>query len=133
MSKKLQQISVPLISVFLGILLGAIVMWVFGYDAIWGYEELFYTAFGSLRGIGEIFRAMGPLILIGLGFAVASRAGFFNVGLPGQALVGWIFERLVCSFKSRHATSLDDYLYNSYRLSCWWDCRSDSRSFKSLF
>ena len=46
MSKKLQQISVPLISVFLGILLGAIVMWIFGYDAIWGYEELFYTAFG---------------------------------------------------------------------------------------
>jgi len=90
MSKKLQQISVPLISVFLGILLGAIVMWIFGYDAIWGYEELFYTAFGSLRGIGEIFRAMGPLILIGLGFAVASRAGFFNVGLPGQALAGWI-------------------------------------------
>ncbi len=43
MSKKLQQISVPLISVFLGILLGAIVMWIFGYDAIWGYEELFYT------------------------------------------------------------------------------------------
>ena len=34
MSKKLQQISVPLISVFLGILLGAIVMWIFGYDAI---------------------------------------------------------------------------------------------------
>ncbi|VQD28604.1 sugar ABC transporter permease [Streptococcus pneumoniae] len=88
MSKKLQQISVPLISVFLGILLGAIVMWIFGYDAIWGYEELFYTAFGSLRGIGEIFRAMGPLVLIGLGFAVASRAGFFNVGLPGQALAG---------------------------------------------
>ena len=43
-------------------LLGAIVMWIFGYDAIWGYEELFYTAFGSLRGIGEIFRAMGPLV-----------------------------------------------------------------------
>ena len=52
MSKKLQQISVPLISVILGILLGAIVMWIFGYDAIWGYEELFYTAFGSVRGIG---------------------------------------------------------------------------------
>ena len=51
---------------------------------------MFYTAFGSLRGIGEIFRAMGPLVLIGLGFAVASRAGFFNVGLPGQALAGWI-------------------------------------------
>ena len=90
MSKKTQQITVPLISVVLGILLGAIIMWVFGYDAIWGYEELFKTAFGSLRSLGEISRAMGPLVLIALGFAVASRAGFFNVGLPGQALAGWL-------------------------------------------
>ena len=90
MSKKTQQIAVPLISVVLGILLGAIIMWIFGYDAIWGYEELFKTAFGSLRSLGEISRAMGPLMLIALGFAVASRAGFFNVGLPGQALGGWI-------------------------------------------
>lgn len=90
MSKKLQQIAVPLISVLLGILLGALIMFIFGYDPVWGYEGLFQVAFGSVKNIGEIFRAMGPLILIGLGFAVASRAGFFNVGLPGQALSGWI-------------------------------------------
>ena len=71
-------------------------MWIFGYDAIWGYEELFYTAFGSLHGIGEIFRAMGPLVLIGLvlplpvaqvsltsGFLVRLwQVGFSVVGLP---------------------------------------------------
>ncbi len=72
-------------------------MWIFGYDAIWGYEELFYTAFGSVRGIGEIFRAMGPLILIALGFAVY-RAGFFNVGLSGQALAGWASGWFALSF-----------------------------------
>ena len=44
MTKKTQQIAVPLISVVLGILLGAIIMWIFGYDAIWGYEELFKAA-----------------------------------------------------------------------------------------
>lgn len=88
--EKFLPVLVPLISVVLGILLGAIIMWIFGYDAIWGYEELFKTAFGSLRSLGEISRAMGPLMLIALGFAVASRAGFFNVGLPGQALGGWI-------------------------------------------
>ena len=89
-SGNVQQIYVPLISIFLGIILGAIIMWIFGYDALWGYEELFKTAFGSIKSVGEIFRAMGPLVLIALGFAVASRAGFFNVGLPGQALAGWI-------------------------------------------
>ncbi|WMB28778.1 ABC transporter permease [Streptococcus didelphis] len=65
-------------------------MFIFGYDPIWGYEGLFQTAFGGLKNIGEIFRAMGPLILIALGFTVASRAGFFNIGLSGQALAGWI-------------------------------------------
>ncbi|AUO80393.1 Sugar ABC transporter permease [Streptococcus agalactiae] len=67
-----------------------IIMLIFGYDPLWGYEGLFQTAFGSIKNIGEIFRAMGPLILIALGFSVASRAGFFNIGLPGQALSGWI-------------------------------------------
>ena len=65
-------------------------MWIFGYDAIWGYEELFDTAFGSLRGLEKSSVLWGLWSLIGLGSAVASRAGFFNVGLPGQALAGWI-------------------------------------------
>lgn len=90
MSKHLQKISVPLISVLLGLLLGAVVMFLFGYDPFWGYEGLFSNAFGSLKNVGEILRSMGPLILTGLGFAVASRAGFFNIGLSGQAYAGWI-------------------------------------------
>lgn len=90
MSKQVQRMAVPLISVFLGLLLGALIMLIFGYDPIWGYEGLFTTAFGSLKNIGEIVRAMAPLILVALGFTVASRAGFFNVGLSGQAYAGWI-------------------------------------------
>lgn len=90
MSKKTQKWAVPLIAVFLGMLLGAILMLAFGYNPLWAYNDLLYTAFGSVKNIGEIFRAMGPLILIALGFSVASKAGFFNVGLPGQALIGWV-------------------------------------------
>lgn len=90
MSKRMQHILVPIISVILGLVLGALIMIVFGYDPIWGYEGLFQIAFGSVKNIGEILRAMGPLILIALGFTVASRAGFFNIGLSGQAYAGWI-------------------------------------------
>lgn len=72
MSKNAQKIAVPLISVLLGFLLGAIIMVIFGYDPIWGYEGLFQIAFGSVKNIGEIFRSMGPLILIALGFTVAN-------------------------------------------------------------
>ncbi|WP_438467385.1 ABC transporter permease [Streptococcus pluranimalium] len=90
MSKRMQHILVPIISVILGLVLGALIMLVFGYDPIWGYEGLFQIAFGNVKNIGEILRAMGPLILIALGFTVASRAGFFNIGLSGQAYAGWI-------------------------------------------
>ena len=91
MLKKYQNLILPLLAVVSGLVLGSIVMLIFGYDPIWGYEELFYSAFGTIKSVGEIFRAMAPLIFTALGFAVASRAGFFNVGLSGQAYVGWIF------------------------------------------
>ncbi|NQM13736.1 ABC transporter permease [Streptococcus suis] len=91
MLKKYQTILFPLLAAISGLVLGAIIMFIFGYDPIWGYEELFYSAFGNIKSIGEIFRAMAPLIFTALGFAVASRAGFFNVGLSGQAYVGWVF------------------------------------------
>lgn len=42
------------------------------------------------KSIGEIFVTAGPLIFTGLGFAVANSAGFFNIGLSGQALCGWV-------------------------------------------
>ena len=44
MNKNLKQIAVPLVSVLLGLVLGAIIMWAFSYDAFWGYELLFKKA-----------------------------------------------------------------------------------------
>ena len=107
MSKKTQNWAVPLIAVLLGMLIGAVLMLIFGYDPFWAYYDLFSTAFGSLKNIGEILRAMSPLILIALGFSVASKAGFFNVGLPGQALAGW-------------TKSSFSFLYSNHRSSSWW-------------
>ena len=52
MNKNTRQIAIPFISVILGIILGAVIMWIFGYDALWGYEELFKTAFGSIKNVG---------------------------------------------------------------------------------
>lgn len=90
MTKKTQTWAVPVIAVLLGLLAGAILMLIFGYNPIFAYNDLLYKAFGSVKGIGEILATMAPLILVGLGFAVSSKAGFFNVGLPGQALAGWV-------------------------------------------
>ena len=90
MSNKTKQILVPLIAIFCGFLLGAIVMLAFGYNPLWGYQDLFISALGNARAIGETLQTAGPLILTALSFAVAMKAGLFNIGMSGQALAGWI-------------------------------------------
>lgn len=84
------KILVPVLSVLLGFLLGAVIMLIFGYDPILGYQAMFETAFRSRQNMSEILVSAAPLIFTALGFAVASTAGFFNIGLSGQAMAGWI-------------------------------------------
>ncbi len=59
MSKK-YKLSSSLIAVLLGMLIGAVLMLIFGYDPFLAIYDLFTTAFGSLKNIGEILRAMSP-------------------------------------------------------------------------
>lgn len=96
-ANRVKSILVPVLSVILGLFVGAIIMWISGYDAIAGYQTLLNSAFinpstGYLnpKSIGEIFVTAAPLIFTGLGFSVANSAGFFNIGLSGQALCGWV-------------------------------------------
>ncbi|MFV0558680.1 MAG: ABC transporter permease [Enterococcus sp.] len=96
-SEKIRNALVPIIAVVLGFIIGGIVMAAFGYDPIAGYNQMFSTAFlnpqtGAInpKNIGEIFVTAGPLIFTALGFSVANSAGFFNIGLSGQALCGWV-------------------------------------------
>ena len=81
---------VSLLSVLIGLLFGAIVMVAFKYDPIAGYKALLEGAVGNPFNIGQTIRAATPLILTGLGFSIAYTAGFFNIGLSGQALFGWL-------------------------------------------
>src|SRR5574341_273088 len=62
----LKKTLVPLIAILFGFILGALIMLGFGYNPLWGYEDLLTAAFGTTKAIGEIFRSMGPLILTAL-------------------------------------------------------------------
>jgi simple sugar transport system permease protein len=81
---------VPIISVVFGFVLGAIIMLVFGYHPLQGYEQMLQSSLGSPLSIGGTLLNATPLIFTALGFAVANSAGFFNIGLSGQALAGWV-------------------------------------------
>lgn len=96
-SAKIRNILVPIIAVLLGFIIAGIIMAAFGYSPIAGYTQMFQTVFKNpqtgglnLRNIGEIFVSAAPLIFTALGFSVANSAGFFNIGLSGQALAGWV-------------------------------------------
>ncbi|WP_404452681.1 ABC transporter permease [Virgibacillus necropolis] len=89
-SNKLFNILVPVISVLLGLISGAILMLVFGYNPIEGYLALWNGAFGDMYFLGETVRQITPYILTGLAVAFAFRTGLFNIGAEGQVIVGWL-------------------------------------------
>lgn len=89
-NSKWSGILVSILSVIIGLIFGAIVMVAFQYDPIAGYKALWEGALGNPFNIGQTIRAATPLILTGLGFSIAYTAGFFNIGLSGQALFGWL-------------------------------------------
>ena len=89
-SPKAKRLLVPIVSVIAGFLVGAIIMLIWSYDPLQAYSSMFESALGSMNGIGETIRNATPLILIAIGFQISSAAGFFNIGLPGQAQAGWL-------------------------------------------
>ena len=89
-SQPVKKVLVPLISIIAGFLVGAIIMLIFSYSPVQAYASMIRGALGTTSSIGETLRQATPLILTALGFSVASSAGFFNIGLSGQALAGWV-------------------------------------------
>ena len=74
-----------------GLLALALSLHLAGYDALAALSALWQGAFGSWYAItsATLVRAV-PLIIIGLGIALAFRAGAFNIGADGQFYAGAI-------------------------------------------
>jgi ABC-type uncharacterized transport system permease subunit len=75
-------------AVVIALLVGAIFIVLSQQNPITAYRALIDGAFGSRRAIGETLAASTPYIFGGLAFAVAYRAGLFNIGIEGQMLMG---------------------------------------------
>ncbi len=89
--RKFQVFLIPALAVVTALLVGAIIMLIFGDNPIAAYRGLFEGAFGSPRNWAETVRRMTPLILTGLSVAVAFKAGLFNIGASGQFIMGTVF------------------------------------------
>lgn len=59
------------------------------------YQMFFNGIFGNLSSFCEVFVKATPLILTGLGCAVAFKTGFFNIGAEGQFYVGAVAAAMI--------------------------------------
>jgi general nucleoside transport system permease protein len=85
---KTESVVISLVSVGLGLLCGAVVLLLGGYNPLTAYAALFLKIFGNPYDFGETFRQISPLILTGLSVAFAFRTGLFNIGAEGQFIMG---------------------------------------------
>jgi simple sugar transport system permease protein len=81
---------IPIVSVILGLLCGAVIMLIIGYNPLLAYQSIVESIFLQPYYGGETIRAMIPLVLAGLAVAFAFRTGLFNIGVEGQLMVGWL-------------------------------------------
>lgn len=82
------KILFTLVSIILGLLVGAIVLFFAGYNPIEAYGKLVEGIFKSPRNIGWAIVNSTPIILTGLGVCFAFQTGLFNMGAEGQFIIG---------------------------------------------
>ncbi|WP_159881794.1 ABC transporter permease [Paenibacillus puerhi] len=85
----------PLIAVFIGLLGGAVAVLLIGGSVTDTYVQMWKGAFGNTYYLTNTLTRATPLILVGLGVAVAFRAGFFNMGSEGQMILGALATALI--------------------------------------
>ncbi|SFF42566.1 simple sugar transport system permease protein [Paenibacillus algorifonticola] len=78
----------PLLAIVVGLGAGAIAIAIVGGSVTETYAEMWKGAFGSFYFFTNTLSRATPIMLIGLGVALAFRAGFFNMGSEGQMVLG---------------------------------------------
>jgi simple sugar transport system permease protein len=79
---------VPIAAVLLALAVGGAMLALQGVPVFDAYAQAAQGAFGTARGLQSTATGATPLILIGLGVALAYRANLITIGAEGQFLVG---------------------------------------------
>lgn len=88
----------PLVGALVGLLIGAILIWITGNNPFEAYMVMFRGAFGGQRQVTNTLLKACPILLIGLGMTVAFRARVWNIGGEGQYFMGALFGGLVALY-----------------------------------
>jgi len=85
------RIIVPIISVFAGLIIGAVAILFAKVNPLIVYKSIILGAFGSRYAITETLVFTTPLILLSVGLIMAYKMFFWNIGAFGQFILGAIF------------------------------------------
>jgi len=77
-------------AILIGFVIGGVLMTLSGANALLAYEQLFLGAVGDLFGVTETLIRTCPLLIIGLGLAIAFKGNVWNIGADGQFFFGAI-------------------------------------------
>ncbi len=94
-SKSLSSFMVPLLSIILAFLIGAVIMIALGANPVVAVQYLFRGAFGTKANLGTTLTKATPLMFTALCACFAYKCGVFNLGGEGQFLIGSIATYLV--------------------------------------
>lgn len=86
----LSSLAASLVAILGGLLVGLIILFITNpSQAIPGFFSILLGGFsGGAKGIGDVLFLATPIIMTGLSVGFAFKTGLFNIGTPGQLIVG---------------------------------------------
>jgi simple sugar transport system permease protein len=79
-----------LLSILAGLLVGAVIILFNGENPLAVYFQMIVQPLSNIKNFFNVLYVSTPLIVVGLAFVVAIKAGMINLGLEGQLLLGSI-------------------------------------------
>lgn len=86
--ERILDVLLPLLSVLSALMVGAFILLLLDTDPIEAYTTLLTGAFTNKNGLADTLVKATPLLLVGLGIAIAFRGGVINIGAEGQLVAG---------------------------------------------
>ena len=97
MKKSIIGVLSSVIAILIGLLLGMVVLFLVNPDQAWGcFLSMLTAGFSSSAKFAKVLYQAAPLVMTGLAIGFAFKTGLFNIGAPGQYLMG-AFAALICA------------------------------------